>query len=260
MITIHHLSSFGGTIISKLIGTSSDIVFLNEKHPYQIRPINQKQFRPTALFDEMFGRYADEIFKKLTHAEIGGTLIEAFGKELETVESLAKKLGKQIVLRDWTHADFLLRNSRQEPELLNFIENDPRFQRDKTILTIRNPADAFLSGIRSGFLDEIDRDWNEYCKRYTNFFKIYQSRNAQIFKYENIVSEPQNFLDDVTRLTGITFPHNWQTFIENHSFSGGSGRKFDKVTVTTVRDEDREVHEELSRSEEYKKLCDTLGY
>ena len=157
----------------------------------KIESINQKQFRPTTLFDEMFGRYADEIFKKLTHAEIGGTLIEAFGKELETVGSLAKNLESKIVFEDWTHADFV--KFRGEPELLNFIENDPRSQRDKTILTIRNPADAFLSGIRSSFLDEIDRDWNEYCKRYTNFSKFIKV-GMQIFKYENIsVSEPQNF-------------------------------------------------------------------
>lgn len=260
MITIHNLSASGGTIIAKILGTSDDVFLLNEKHPHQMFPVGQKNFGPMRVTEELFSRYGSQIARSLMRPELIGYLETGFRNQLDEVLEISARLDRRLVLRDWSHADFFFQQSSGRGALLEFLKKNYPDREIASIATIRNPLDGYLSGLRSGFLKAIDNSFENYCARTFSFFQHYQSLGCRIYQYEQIISSPRKFLDDVTELTGITFPDDFESQLDRFQLSGDSGRKSARLELRPPRAEDMELRNQLEQTEIYKKVRTIFQY
>ena len=260
MITLHHLSSTGGTVITKLLSTSDDLFSLNEKHPLRLWPMREDVFAPTLLVEELFNRYGQDINQKLPPESIGKLIAECFFRDLAACKSVAEAMGRQLLVRDWSHPDFLMKNSQCQPQMLNMCGNIKELKPSLSLVTLRDPVDAYLSGVRSNFLSDIENDWETYCQRTGKFYQAYRALGATMYKYEDIVSAPKQFLDEISQLTNLSFPENFEDKLDRYSFSGDSGRSASKLSLRPPREEDVERRNALIKMDCYKAVADLMGY
>jgi len=260
MITLHHLSATGGTIITKILSTSDDFFVLNEKHPYFLYTEDQNTFSPTRVMGELYSRYSAEIFKDKDISLKNKILSDLFLSELKSADHIAKEHNKTLLIRDWSHNDFLQSNSECKGALHELLKNTPDIDVTAKIVTIRNPIDSYLSCLKTTFIESIDNNWELYCNRSIMFYEYYKKQDCNIFKYEEIIKSPGKFIDEISALTGASFPTNYQERVDRYSFSGDSGRKSSKIGIRTTRREDIKLRNRLMTTDCYKKAEKILNY
>ena len=259
LVTLHHPAGSGGTLVTRIFGCSDEFAILNEKHPLQVY-FNPKHLCPTILIEEIFSRQGKLLHANNSPEKINSFLATKFFNELNQCVGLAASMQCYVLFRDWSHVDFFKKKNGN----VGLVREHLKAAEDKlninSFVTIRHPIDVFLSGLRNGFFQELDNNFSEFCARYTAFYNYYNQPNYHQFKYEDIVENPQGFVDSIINITGARFPENWESNLDRHALSGDSGRSSNKIAPRPRREEDMEHVHTMAQRDEFKRLANLMGY
>lgn len=252
--TIHHQACTGGTLISKTITAMHKVRLLSEVNPNG--PFTGAiQFEPTNLISQYckrFGRNSEEFRFKY------------FSNQLELILDDCEKSNIHLVLRDHCHNEYMSSelhiNRKPLIEAIKFhcslkAKTEPLI---KSVVTVRHPLDSFLSCLKKGWVDKINRSLETYSERYIRFLEDYA--DLLVIKYEDFCEMPETQLKLIA--AELDFPYD-DTFIERfykERLTGDSGRTSDIIKLPERREIPNEIKELAKTSEAYFRLCKRLDY
>lgn len=102
---IHNLARTGGTVIGKCLGSMAGVVLLSE-----INPRGLNRFNPVDQARRWFDLLSDEDL-----AAIGDPKGAPLDMMIERIDARVRDRGSQLVIRDWTHLDFVAAPFLEEP-------------------------------------------------------------------------------------------------------------------------------------------------
>ena len=244
--TVHHLACTGGTIISKAISSQPNVALLSEVDPFS--PMGHEHpFRPT----DMIGL-----------AKVGSraATIETQGKMfLSSLAILAKEYeaqGTYLVLRDNSHGKYNYGSDISSyPSLREFLSDTYDL---KSVVTVRDPIDSYLSLKKNGWEHFSPSGFDEYCRRMLVFLEDHI--DVPIIKYEDFVTDPQNVCAALCKALDLPFNRDFIHLMSAISISGDSGRKGEKLQLRPRREILRDEDTEFKASSHHAKLAERLGY
>ncbi|MDD2464765.1 MAG: sulfotransferase [Desulfobulbus sp.] len=248
--SIHHLSCTGGTLFAKCIAALPGVVVLNEIDPYSSLGIDKNGkgiFNPTDIIALLHQSFSD----------IDENLIEeVFLNDIETIAINISKKGRQLVLRDHSHSAYLVGDKiRMQKNLHKLL----RLRFDlKSIVTVRNPIDSFLSLRHNNWIHYTPQTFDEYCYRYIHFLQDHHE--LPIVRYEDFVSNPEKTLKYICSILNISYSTNFIHLFSKFKFSGDSGRSGDIIEPRQRREYDQYFIDEVNSSYNYSKILEILRY
>ncbi|WP_157488499.1 hypothetical protein [Desulfobacter postgatei] len=249
--TIHHLSSSGGTLISKCISAMPDVVMLSEINPCsEMGGLFFDPFDPLKHFQKKYPEisYKDaDSFKAI------------FYERIKWVIEKCKKHQKSLVIRDHSHSDFLFQGVLEHPPVYSFLNE---LYNVVPIITLRNPIDSYLSMMKH-FSSATDvKSFDEYCKRVLAFIEKYSF--AEVFLYEDFVDNPDRTLQRMCEIYGIEYDPSYKNNFHEITLTGDSGRgskqKLKEIKKLDRREYGQDFFQEVKESVSFKQICDLLGY
>lgn len=252
--TIHHLSSSGGTLMSRCLAAMPDVVMLSEIHPYS----NMQPwilFDPTGPLQQFRSQYPDIFDSDQT------TQKQIFSEQIYRIIQKCKENKKFLILRDHAHTDFLYNDIVNKPQLYTHLNE---FFKIKPIVTIRHPVDAYLSMTTNFPLTNYNNvtSFEIYCERFLKFLKAYEQSN--IFLYEDFVDNPDEILREMCSVYGINYSPSYKDEFYKITLTGDSGRgrqqKFKEIKNLDRREFSQNFYQEVKNSLSFKKICELLGY
>jgi hypothetical protein len=246
---IHHLACSGGTLICQCLATLPNTFLLSEMHPTtQLSSGSDKaRYTPTDfILQAQFGKFPQlETLAK-----------NIFVSSVEVAENHVRQNGSVLILRDHTHSDYSFgEDVPLYPVVKNILENKFHV---KSLLTIRDPVDSYLSLIKNGWLHFNPATFDEYCRRFIVMLSHYS--DAKICRYEDFVDEPISFMKSVCAFWELPFSDYFTSIFDLAKVSGGSGRKSENIQKMTRKPISNDVMEEIQSSENYKKICSLFDY
>lgn len=243
---IQHLACSGGTLISKCIGAQANVHILSEAHPTSNLAIRDTpSFSPTDL----------AALTKYAHVpDVNDLLEKVFYKNVMEINQHIDDRGGTLVVRYHTHTDYHV--GEGSVEVSSFDTMFSSRCELLSVLTIRNPIDAYSSLKTNGWIHFSPPTFDKYCKRYLQHLNHLE--NSSVFRYEDFVDNPLSTMMRICQALDITYD---ESFIDTFSLiklTGDSGRK---SSVISKRDRraDKELLSEVSKSENFNKICE-LGW
>ena len=245
---IQHLSCTGGTLISKCLAAMPNVTLLNEANPLStLQKSSPPRFAPTDLtYLAMRGGFPliNELSEKI------------FITDIDIISKHAQQLGKYLVIREHSHSDFLVGESPNEFSTVRKLLIDHHTL--LSIVTVRHPADSYLSLLNNGWVHYTPSSFDEYCRRYLLFIEF--NNMLPLFKYEEFVNDPQMEMKRICESLDLPFNEDFQDVFDLNILSGDSGRSSDVITTRERRTYDESFCEELKESSMYLRLCKELNY
>jgi hypothetical protein len=245
---MQHLSCTGGTLIAKCVAGLPNVAVLSEVNPLsKLKASVSRGFSPTDLsFQAMQSRlpFLDELKESIFKAEI------------KIIAEHLKSLGKHLVIREHSHSDFLVGESPAGTSTVRrLLEDDYPL---RTVVTVRHPADSYLSMLNNGWLQFIPKTFDEYCRRYLLF--IEDNGEVPIYKYEDFVVAPQLETRKISETLDLPFDESFQDLFDLMALSGDSGRTSKIISTRERREFGEDFRQEVDASEHYRRLCLVLDY
>jgi len=241
---VHHLSSSGGTVISKCIAALPDVVLLSEMHPLTV--LDVPHFLPIDPLAQLLSNYPqlapdDENLQRL------------FCERLEPVAETCQKAGKHLVLRDHSHSDYL---TDREPRT-RLADALGKYYELRRIVTLRNPIDAWLSMKASGFDNHV-LNFSDYCDRVLTFLEDHT--HLPLWRYEDFVARPETIIAEISKSLDVPFDPSFLSHFAEKTLTGDSGRKPTEITELPRRDYSESFAEEVAASESFGIIANRFGY
>lgn len=246
--TIHHFACTGGTLITKCIATMPNTQVLSEIDPLSPFPKNKDPvFAPTDMIKQM---------RQSTRGVSEATLLSLFRNNLDIIYSETLGGGQRLVLRDHSHSHFCTGDRvRKRPSLLDVVAD--KFP-TCSVVTVRHPVDSYCSLKANGWLHFYPPTFDEYCRRYIEFLRIYEG--VPVFRYEDFVQNPKVVMRSICESLLLPFVEGFSELFDVFRLTGDSGRKGSYIGSRKRRGECLEVLGESEGSSAYKFLSKTLGY
>jgi hypothetical protein len=246
---IHHLACSGGTLITKCISSMANTFVLSEMHP--TTPLNsgdlKARFTPTDfIVQAQFGKFPEQ-----------ETLAKnVFIASIETIEKHVRQTGAVLVLRDHTHSDYCIgKDIANSPAIKSILQEKFRI---KSLLTIRDPIDAYLSLVKKDWVHFSPANFDEYCRRFIKMLSHYPE--AKICKYEDFVDDPIWFMQDICEYWELPFSDYFTSIFGIANVSGDSGRKSETIQKMERRPISNDLQKEIESSENYKTISKLFNY
>ncbi len=241
---IHHLACSGGTLISKCIAAMPNVYLLSEVHPFTDLGIGtgKPKYTPSDIIS--LTKHANIPQQK----ELVGKL---FKNAIDEVYQHVTRYGGILVLRDHTHADF--NTNEPIPHQSTLIKLLEETYEVKSVLTIRNPIDSYVSLVKNGWVHFEPQTFDEYCKRLlclTEQFKM-----EDIFKYEDFTKDPKRQMQDIAQTLALPFDDAFEEIFSLFKVTGGSGRNSDAISTRSRREFSEKLKSEINNSVSFKKIC-----
>jgi len=246
--SIHHLSSSGGTVISKCLAAMQDVVLLSEINPCSpMGGVVFNPFDPLGLFQKQYPelsyRNQDDL-KKI------------FLERIAWTSDKCVKHNKFLIVRDHSHSDFLFCGCVDTPPVHSFLS---QLYSVKSIVTLRNPIDSYLSMKASNFPTDV-KTFDSYCKRVVIFLDKYHS--IEVFRYEDFVKNPDMELEKMCNVYGIEYNPAWRDNFYKIQLTGNSGRgnQFKEIKELERRRYDDAFKTEVLGSEYFSEVSEKYNY
>jgi len=240
--TIHHQAATGGTLISKCLAAMNDVRLLSEINP--LGPV-RLQYAPTDLVSQYLAQYEHDLDLRLRY----------FSAQLNLLAGRAKQEGFTLILRDHSHPDFYSSN-RNSPSLLVALQSIGVSAR--SMVTVRDPIDSFLSCRLNGWLAEIGNSFEQYCARMIRFLDAYPG--LPIFTFEEFCASPDEVLQRMCAYFEISFNPGFRDIFPRIHLTGDSGRRSSVIALPERRPLLDNDAQEISASKSYRVLCERLEY
>ncbi len=247
--TIHHLSCTGGTLITKCLAGMPNVLVLNEIDPLSTQMFNHEKpdFTPTdviSLIRQGALDCSEQVIEKV------------FIQSVKQLHIDLSSRGKRLLLRDHSHSHYLrgdevlMRKSVYEMVEENFPV--------KSIVTVRDPIDSYLSLQHRGWVHFDPKTFDEYCRRYLCFLDDHSQ--VETFRYEDFVDSPEASMKEICKSLSLVYVGSFLETLDAFSFSGDSGRKGGAIERRPRRAMSEEMRSEIEGSAYYRELVSRLDY
>ncbi|MHC4759520.1 MAG: O-linked N-acetylglucosamine transferase family protein, partial [Planctomycetota bacterium] len=178
MRIFHNMARSGGTLVCKCIGSMEKTILLSEIHPS-----GHKYFNPIRQAHQWYNLLHPVDLDLLNRKQNIG-----FSTAIKLIEARCSEIGRQLVIRDWAHLDFIAVPFLQKPKFqMSLVDHlKPHFD-VKQIALVRHPIDQWLSlnklNVMKGHLDI-----ENYLKGYLEFAR--QAAQIGYIRYEDFTADP----------------------------------------------------------------------
>jgi hypothetical protein len=250
---IRSLARSGGTLVGKCLGCMEGVVMLSEVHP-----ANRSVTNPMMQAHDWFGLVTK---KDISRFKVRPPSMLQF---IALCETRASGLSKRLVLRDWSHLDYV-GVPYCEPEFgygLSEAIGDAYTIRTATL--VRHPLDQYLSLLGLPVVAH-SLDLEAYllgCRKYAEF-----ASEHRFVRYEDFTTDPDAALESICADLDLAFDTGYRTkWFDYSTITGdtvaGLGRGSTKKEIVAM---DRKPVEDalLTRfraNESYQRACELLGY
>ena len=248
---IHHWPCSGGTLISKCIASLSNIIFLNEVHPYaylRFMNNNEKEYLPTDLIQQLS-------FKR--NGANANICNSAFVGAISEVNDTIIRMNKILVIRDHSHVDFFIGPLPRKKSLIHELFNEK--YNLQSIFTVRHPLDSWLSMKNNKWEKSIQfNNFDEYCSRIKNMIEA--MKDKPIIHYEQFCIEPKSVFKIICSELKLSYDKNFMKSFHNIRLSGDSGRTSSSIESKERRQLSNQFKKIIYNSQNYLDICEKLNY
>lgn len=246
---IHHFACSGGTLISKCISALPNVYLLSEVHPYTDLHMGggKPKFLPSDI--STLSRYANIPNIEVLQAKL-------FFDNIRSTYEHTLKLGGSLVLRDHTHSDFHTGLEPSQKSALLSILSD--YFDIKSLITMRDPIDSFLSLDKAGWSHFSPYTFDEYCSRIISMLTKFDG--VEVIKYEDFVDRPCEIMKQVCASLTLDYDESFQYIFDLSKVTGDSGRSSSIISMRSRRDIPAVLANELASSKSYRALKLRFGY
>jgi hypothetical protein len=178
---LHHLARSGGTLISRCLASMRGVALLSEIHPAGAA-LHFPLYDPLDQARRWYG-----LVDEAEAARLGRTRPERFAATIALIEERCRAHGLSLVIRDWSHLDFIGAPFRRETgmRLETAAVLAPRFVL-RSFATVRHPIPQWLS------LRRILGDAELPLERYLTGCRAYAEAAAAMgfARYEDFTAAP----------------------------------------------------------------------
>lgn len=244
--TLHHLACTGGTLISKAISAQPNVALLSEVDPFT--PLrNAHTFRPT----DMIG-----LAKMGSRGATLGIQAKIFQASVDLLAQESDGQGIYLVLRDHSHGKYTYGNDIDPHPGIRTLLGDAYDL--KSVVTVRNPIDSYLS-IKTNGWDKFSPDsFDEYCRRMLVFLDDYAG--LPVIRYEDFVTDPHTVGAALCDALHLPFNPDFVDLMSAINLSGDSGRKGIEIRLRARRPVSEDLASEFMHSAHFARLAKRLGY
>jgi hypothetical protein len=246
---VHHFACSGGTLISKCIASMPNTQLLSEVDPLStpVAPSDKSRFAPTDMISLM---------RQSTRGVSTELIFDLFLNNLGTIYLELLNCGLRLILRNHAHSHYCRGAIIPErPSLLEMIET--RFS-TKSVVTVRDPIDSYMSLKNNGWVHFLPSTFDEYCARYAAFIRTYEG--FPIIRYEDFINDPPSEMKKICNILDLPFNPDFREIFSVHRISGDSGRSGDTIEQRPRRSIDAALLREMETSAKYQYVRSLLGY
>ena len=223
---LHNMPRSGGTLVSKCFGSMQSNVLLSEIHPDAQHALSFNALRQA---QQWYGLLPEKDWQKT-----------GFVDAVTQIERAVSAESKQLILRDWSHVDYLgppvTNDPAFKPALLDILKS--RFE-IKSIQLVRHPLDTWLSLRRLDVIKKHKIDLAQFLAAY-RLYLINTKADHQLV-YEEFLRAPTKQLSSACESVGLMFDADyqdkWFTFdkITGDKSNQGSLRKAPTISLRPRR-------------------------
>jgi hypothetical protein len=247
----------GGTLVNRCLGSMRDILVLSEVHPFD------PQRKLTGQAAKWFGLLGENDLPWLKQSAARGPST-AFAEIVTCLAERSAEQGRHLVLRDWSHLDFLGMPFVDRPPMRLRTEEALRGRCElRQAFLVRHPLDQYASSIsRPGMAPHITPV--RFLGAYLAFARLAAARGFQ--RYEDIVQDPDQQLGELCRRLQVPldpgYRERWQSYGKLTGDNAGPSRGFAEREIAPLpsRPLDETVREALRRDSGYAESLELLGY
>lgn len=246
---LHNMPRSGGTLVSKCFATMNSVILLSEIHPDAQHALSFNALRQAQQWHNLL--------PELNWQET--SFLEAI-KQIQAAVSLQRK---QLVLRDWSHVDYLGPPVTSEPTLtpalIEALSNDFDL---KTIQLVRHPLDAWLSVRRLTLIKKHGIGIDCFFKAYRLYLQKTQATHR--LRYEDFLSAPSQQLSQTCGAVNLRFDAGYQDRwfdydkVTGDTSNQGSLRKTPEISLRPRRQCDDISEQWLSQQSDYQYIVESI--
>lgn len=254
---VHQMARTGGTLVNRCLGSMHGVLVLSEVHPFD------PQRKLTRQAAGWFGLLNEDDLPWL-QAVSDGNPSTAFADIVVRLAERCAARDRHLVLRDWSHLDYLG---------VPFVRDPPRrlsteaALRDRCMLRqaflVRHPLDQYASSAsRPGMAPHLTPA--RFLEAYLAFARIAAERGFQ--RYEDLVAAPDRELRELCDRLGLSFDaeyrERWHDYDKLTGDSAGPSRGFSQREIAPMPalPLDGATRQALERNPAYRQSLDLLGY
>lgn len=242
-------------MISKCIGCMRGVTMLSEVHP-----ANLVVTQPA--------RQAREWFGLITDAEITRWKRQGPPTMLQFIaicEQRAKSRGSRLVIRDWTHLDYIGVPYVRPRMGFGFAESLGGAYGIAEAITTRHPFDQYLSLSKMEIMH--GRLTPEVYLRGCAAFAEHAAR-AGFLRYEDFTANPEPVLRDLCERLTIPYDATWQERWSSYTMITGDtprmptsrAAKSEEIRTLPRAKAPDGLYESFLGNDDYRRACEPLGY
>jgi hypothetical protein len=245
---VHHLACSGGTLISKCISAMPNVYLLSEAHPFSDLHLGagKPKFSPTDI--SALSRHAD-----IPHQQ--ELARKVFLESIKIADNHLTNMGSHLVIRDHTHSDYSTGETVcAHSAIVNVLQRDYNVM---SLLTIRDPIDAYAALVKNKWLHFSPPTFDEYCRRFNVMLNHFE--NEHIVRFEDFVADPRKKMQKICKCLSIPYSELFEDIFGVFRVTGDSGRSSD-IIGSRERIAPEDVLNQCKNSKEYQKICDAGWY
>lgn len=254
---VHQMARTGGTLVNRCLGSMQNICVLSEVHPLDPQV---KITRQAAHWFQLLGEADKPWLKTLSSRHP----LEAFADIVVCLAERCAGRGHHLVLRDWSHLDFLGVPFVEKPPLQLLTERALRERCGlRQAFVVRHPLDQYASSAsRPGMAPHLTP--RRFMEAYHAFSEVAASRG--FLRYEDLVSNPDERLRVLCRTLDLPFDPGyearWQAYDKLTGDNAGPSRGFslEEIGALPSRQLDEPTLSVVRGEPGYRESLALLGY
>lgn len=250
---VRSMARSGGTLVGKCLGSMDGVVLLSEIHPAELRVTN-----PMMQAQQWFGLIDKKDIAKWK------TRPPSVLQFVSLCDTRARAQGKTLVLRDWSHMDYLAVPYGKPGYGFALGDALAGAYELRVSVTTRHPIDQFVSLQQLAVVAQ-KLDIDAYCTGCARFAE-YASEHG-FHRYEDFTREPERVLRAMCDELEIGFDPGYAdrwfayTTITGDTQPGlGRGSSRREIVELPRKAVDAALLERFRGNAEYVKACALLGY
>jgi hypothetical protein len=251
---VRNMARSGGTLIGKCVGCMDGVVQLSEVHPGNLQATN-----PMMQASKWFDLVNKKDISRWKQSK-GPTMLQF----VSICHMRAEARGEKLVLRDWSHLDYLGAPFVKPGYGFGLAESIEAAFEVLHVSTTRHPIDQYLSMQSFPGMENIVTI-EEYLKGCVAFARF--AKENGFVRYEDFVADPDRRLAEICGAIDLGFDSSYAgkwssytTITGDKKHTGGRATVSDEIKPMARKRVGDGLMDRFRACEEYAEVCGLLGY
>jgi hypothetical protein len=256
---VHQLGRTGSTLLNRCLGSMDGINVLSQVHPRQgAKKCLKQAWRWFSLIGWLD---APRIMLLLAQSHD-----KAFAKTVLWLSKRARSRGTYLIVRDWTHIDFIgVPYVQDPPQRLVTAELLGRHATLRQAFMTRHPIDQFLSSRKRGRMAQMPLE--PFLKGCAHFAEV--ARAHGFVRYEDLIANPDKTVQEICARLDVPFTPDFRQRWSRYTTVDGDNTGTRNISRAWHRDEfvvlpphecDPELLKAFHANPDYWKILELLDY